>query len=297
MIPVVLSCSGDKLRRRERQLFAAARPWGFILFSHNCRDYEQIKQLIADLKECSPEAHILIDEEGGRVTRLPYPSPQEKPPAAAHFGGLYRRHPRRAVKLAEQSAAKTARLLMALGIDVNCAPVVDMAVEGAHQVIGDRSFGDEAGMVIQLAKAMRRGFAAAGLTAMIKHIPGHGRATADSHVTLPVVEAPLTTIRADAEPFTALADTPMAMTAHVAYPAIDGDAPATFSAAVIEFIRDELKFGGTIITDAIEMDALTKGGDLAARAELAWKAGCDVVLYGGGGFADMKNLLANSRYG
>lgn len=291
MTPFVLSCGGGSLTAEERQLFTAARPWGFILFSRNCRDFEQIKALVAELGDCSPGSRILIDEEGGRVTRLPYPNPDDKPPPAAHFGELYRREPKRAVELADASAAATARLLKSLGIDVNCAPVVDIAVTGAHQVIGDRSFGAEAATVIELAKAVRQGFAVGGVTPVIKHIPGHGRAAADSHVTLPRVDAPLATLLADAAPFAALADTPLAMTAHVLYRSLDDEYPATLSKKVIGFIRTELKFGGELISDAIEMGALADYGDLAARAELTLAAGCDVVLYGGGDLAQMKNLL------
>ncbi len=292
--PFVLSCRGPKLSNEERKLFEDVRPWGFILFSRNCRSDDQTKNLVKELRECSKSARILIDEEGGKVTRLPYRDQAKKPPAAAQFGRLYESEPQRALRLAEESAAATARRLAGLGIDINCAPVLDLAIKGGHQVIGNRSFGREPQTVIALAKAVRTGFAANRVEAVIKHIPGHGRAAADSHQTLPRVDASFSQLKKDAEPFAALSDSPMAMTAHVLYSAIDKKNPATCSTEAVKFIRWELGFKGLLITDALEMKALS--GELAERADSAFQAGCDIALYGGGKLEQMKEMLANSRY-
>lgn len=289
----VLGCAGPALTEAERRLFAAADPLGFILFARNCESPAQLSPLVAALRDAvgRADAPVLIDQEGGRVARLGPPH-WRKPPAAAGFGALAARGlgpARRAVWL---NARLIAAELFPLGITVDCAPVLDLALPETHAVIGDRAFGSDPALVAALGRAFGEGLLAGGVLPVIKHIPGHGRARADSHLELPEVSAPRATLRAtDWRPFEALADQPWAMTAHLRYSAIDARAPATTSAKLIaEVIRGEIGFDGVLVSDDLGMQALA--GDLADRAEAALAAGCDLVLHCSGVLAEMETLMA-----
>lgn len=274
-------------------MFAAADPLGFILFARNCESPAQLSSLVAALRDAvgRADAPVLIDQEGGRVARLGPPH-WRKPPAAARFGALAGQ----GLALARRAVWLNARLIAAelssLGITVDCAPVLDLALPETHAVIGDRAFGGDPALVAALGRAFCEGLLAGGVLPVIKHIPGHGRARADSHLELPEVSAPRATLRdTDWRPFEALADQPWAMTAHLRYSALDARAPATTSAKLIaEVIRGEIGFDGVLVSDDLGMQALA--GDLADRAEAALAAGCDLVLHCSGVMAEMERLTA-----
>ena len=277
----------------ERRLFAEADPLGFILFARNCESPAQLGSLVEALRDAvgRSDAPVLIDQEGGRVARLGPPH-WRKPPAAAAFGALAGRglaSARRAVWL---NARLIAAELSALGVTVDCAPVVDLALSETHAVIGDRAFSGDPAVVAELGRAFCEGLLAGGVLPVIKHIPGHGRARADSHLELPEVSATRETLRAtDWLPFKALADQPWAMTAHLRYSALDARAPATISAKLIgEVIRREIGFDGVLISDDLGMQALE--GDLAERGKAALAAGCDLILHCSGVLAEMDRLMA-----
>lgn len=285
---VIFGLAGPSLDAAERRLFAAARPLGFILFARNCLEPAQIRDLVDDLRDCAGDrdALVLIDQEGGRVQRL-RPPRWRAAPAAERIGGL-------GEAAALEAAWLHGRLLAAdlqpLGIDVDCAPVLDVRRPEGHGIIGDRAFAAQPGRVAQLGRATCAGLLAGGVLPVIKHIPGHGRATLDSHEALPVVDAAADDLRAlDFQPFVALADMPLAMTAHVVYAAFDRAAPATTSATVIgEVIRGTIGFDGLLLSDDLCMRALTGSPQERARAALA--AGCDVVLHCNGDPAEMEAI-------
>ena len=287
---IVLGCAGPTLTADERALFAAVQPLGFILFGRNCERPDQVSRLVADLRAAvgRDAAPVLIDQEGGRVQRLGPPHWRAAPPAAA-FGALADRN--RAREATRLNARLIAHDLAALGIDVDCAPVLDVPATGADAVIGDRAFGPDPAVVADLGRAFAAGLVAGGVAPVIKHVPGHGRAEADSHRALPVVAAPREALaRSDFAPFRALADAPWAMTAHVVYAALD-DRPATLSPTVIaEVIRGEIGFSGALLGDDLSMAALT--GRLEDRAAAALAAGCDAVLHCTGDLAEMRRLAA-----
>lgn len=289
---LLLGCRGLALAAEERRFFASAQPLGFILFARNCADPAQLRALVQDLKDCvGRAAPILIDQEGGRVCRLPS-SHWRVPPAAARFGELADRDPAAAAEAAWLNARLLAAELDDLGIDVDCAPVLDLPERHADSIIGDRAFGGDADRVAMLGAAMCEGFLAGGVLPVLKHIPGHGRARVDSHKALPVVTATAAELAAtDFRPFSALADMPLAMTAHIVYSAFDAEAPATLSKTVVtEVIRKQIGFDGLLMTDDLSMGALE--GDLAMRAETALAAGCDLVLHCNGEFDEMTALAA-----
>ena len=275
----------------ERRFFSVRRPLGFILFARNCENPEQTRALVADLRGAvgRADAPVLIDQEGGRVARLGPPH-WRKAPAAARFGKLYLADAEVAVEMARRNARLIAAELIDLGIDVDCTPVLDLAVAGADRVIGDRAFGGDPQMVASLGRAVCEGLLAGGVMPVVKHVPGHGRATADSHKALPEVDANLEVLRAtDFAPFAALADAPWAMTAHLRYLALDAESAATLSATVIgETIRGEIGFDGVLISDDLSMAALS--GSLAFRASAALAAGCDLVLHCNGEMAEMVEI-------
>ncbi|HEV2867511.1 MAG TPA: beta-N-acetylhexosaminidase [Allosphingosinicella sp.] len=282
MLAAILGLRGESLQEDERAFFRESDPAGFILFTRNCRDRAQLRGLTDSLRALSARADlpILIDQEGGRVARL---RPPEWPqfPAPGRFAELYRKAPISAIEAARVNAHAIAVTLADVGINVNCAPLLDVPQPGAHEVIGDRALGDEPMQVAALGRAVLDGLSAGRVCGVIKHLPGHGRAGSDSHVELPVVEASDEALAADLAPFRALRDAPMAMTAHVLYPTWDAGHCATVSAAVIaRIIRGEIGFDGLLMSDDLAMEALS--GALAARAEAAIAAGCDVVLHGSG---------------
>jgi beta-N-acetylhexosaminidase len=282
---VIFGCAGPALTAEERRFFRDADPLGFILFQRNCASPDQVRALVADLRDAvgRADAPVLTDQEGGRVARL---KPPHWPayPAAAALAALGGAAAREAVWLGARLIADD---LIRLGITVDCLPVLDIPVPGADAVIGDRAYGDSAAVVAELGRAACEGLLAGGVLPVIKHIPGHGRATVDSHHRLPRVDAPRDLLEAsDFAPFRALADMPWAMTAHIVYDAIDPARPATMSQPVIaEVIRASIGFAGVLVSDDLSMRAL--GGSYAERAAGALAAGCDVVLHCNGNRDEM----------
>lgn len=277
---VIFGCEGPVLNDWERDFFSDHNPLGFILFARNCEDPEQVRALVAALRETigRAEAPVLIDQEGGRVARLKPPH-WRAPPAPGRFGLIAGRDRERAHEAVRLNARLIAADLMDLGITVDCAPALDLPTPGADAVIGDRAFGADAEIIADLGRAFCEGLLAGGVLPVIKHMPGHGRARVDSHLEMPVVEAPRAELEmSDFRPFTALADAPWAMTGHVVYAAIDPDNPATTSRTVIgEVIRGLIGFDGVLVTDDLSMGALA--GNFADRAAAALEAGCDLVLH------------------
>ncbi|MGE0255700.1 MAG: beta-N-acetylhexosaminidase [Alphaproteobacteria bacterium] len=288
---VVFGCGGTALTHEEAALFARVRPAGFILFARNCETPAQVRALTAALREAAgvPDALMLIDQEGGRVARL-RPPHWRLPPAAAAFGRVWRRDPAMAVEAARASASLMGLELVDLGIDVDCAPVLDLGLPDTTAAIGDRAFAAEPHVVAALGRAVVEGLLAAGVMPVIKHIPGHGRARADSHRVLPAVDAAASLLDAsDFVPFRSLADAPAAMTAHVAYAALDDGVAATLSRKVIaDYIRGAIGFAGLLISDDICMGALK--GTHGERAVAALSAGCDLALHCSGVLSDMQSV-------
>lgn len=292
MLAAFLGLSGLALTDDERAFFRDADPAGFILFGRNVADKAHLRALTDSLRALSGRADlpILIDQEGGRVARLPVP---EWPafPAARRFAELYDKAPMSAIEAARANGEALALTLTEMGINVDCLPVLDLRHEGAHDVIGDRAFGVEPMRVAALGRATLDGLAQGGVCGVIKHIPGHGRARADSHKELPVVDATEEGLAVDLAPFQALHDAPMAMTAHLLYPAWDPNRPATLSPKIIaDIIRTRIGFGGLLMTDDLAMEALT--GTLAERARAAIAAGCDVALHCSGVLAESQEVAA-----
>ncbi|NOT39624.1 MAG: beta-N-acetylhexosaminidase [Alphaproteobacteria bacterium] len=289
----ILGCEGQELTAEERAFFRDANPWGFILFQRNCGSPEQLRKLTADLRESVGRTNvpILIDQEGGRVQRL-RGEHWKKRPAAASFGAINRQNPTAARELTYDNARVMAEELRDLGINVDCVPCIDVPIEGSHDIIGDRAFARDPWVVASLGQAVIDGMLDGGVLPVIKHMPGHGRARADSHLELPVVDTLRTELeRSDFAPFRALAHAPLAMSAHVVYSDIDASAPATASKRVVdEIIRGFIGFDGALMTDDLTMRALK--GSLADRTRAAIAAGCDLVLHCKGGIADMRDVAA-----
>jgi len=290
---VIFGCAGPELLPEEAAFFRDSGPWGFILFARNIKSPEQVAELVDSLRNCvgRPSAPVLIDQEGGRVARLTSPHWRTAPPAEK-FGQLYaRQNPVLARQACKLNGRLLAHELAALGITVDCVPVLDVPAPGGHQIIGDRAFASDPAIVAELGRAICEGLMAGGVLPVIKHIPGHGRAGADSHLDLPQVNASLDELRrTDFAPFRALRDMPLAMTAHVAYTAIDGAVPASHSAKIIrDIIRGEIGFDGVLMCDDLGMKALK--GDFAERAARAIAAGCDVLLHCSGVMTEMREVL------
>ena len=288
---VVLGCAGVALDAGERRFLADADPAGFILFKRNCESPEQTRALVAALREAvaRPDAPVLIDQEGGRVVRLGPPH-WHAPPAAASLGALAVIDEAAGERAAWLSARLVAADLFALGITVNCVPVLDLRLAGASKVVGDRSLGSDPALVARLGRAVVEGHGAGGIVPAIKHMPGHGRARADSHAVLPRVEAPLEELRAsDFAPFRALRDVPVGLTAHVLFTALDPERPGTLSPTVLgEAVRGAIGFDGLLVSDDLSMGALT--GPLGARAADSLAAGCDLALHCNGNRAEMEEV-------
>jgi len=286
MLPAILGLSGPFLTDDERAFFRAADPAGFILFARNVADRAQLRALTDSLRDLSgrDDVPILIDQEGGRVARM---GPPEWPPfpAGARFAALYEKAPMSAIEAARANARALALMLAEVGINVDCLPVLDVPRAGAHGVIGDRALGHEPMRIAALGRAMLEGLEAGGCIGVMKHCPGHGRAGADSHKELPVVTADAEALDADIAPFHACRSAPMAMTAHVLYPAWDAERPATLSPTIIaEVIRGRIGFEGLLMSDDLAMSALA--GPVGARAADAVNAGCDVALACSGDLGD-----------
>jgi beta-N-acetylhexosaminidase len=285
--PLFLGLSGPDLLPDERAFFGEVAPAGYILFKRNCVDRGQLRRLTDDLRALSgrDDLPILIDQEGGRVARM---QPPEWPtfPKAERFDALYDVAPISAIEAARANAQAIAIMLTEVGITVDCLPLLDVRTSEGHDIIGDRALGREPMRVAALGKAVIEGLRVGGVVGVVKHMPGHGRAKADSHVELPVVDAHAADLERDLEPFVKLRSAPMAMTAHVVYPAWDAERCASLSPKVIgEIIRDRIGFDGLLMSDDLGMQALSGGfGDRAAGV-LA--AGCDIALHCSGDMAEM----------
>jgi beta-N-acetylhexosaminidase len=293
----IFSCGGPELSHQERDFFRKAQPFGFILMGRNCENPAQVKKLTQDLRDSlGRDCPILIDQEGGRVQRLKPPHWRQFPPYR-DFGELAEKTLEEALETIRFETLQIAEELRAGGINVNCAPVVDVLREETHDVIGDRAFSPRPDLVSRLGLSVCRTYLAAGITPIIKHIPGHGRATADSHKALPKVKASSEELAAsDFLPFKQIAASDIApgiwgMTAHVVYSAIDADHPATMSEVMIgEVISKQIGFDGFLLGDDVEMDALKAYGDLGERAAKSLKAGCDAALYCAGKLLEMEKI-------
>ncbi len=289
----IASCSGLSLTDEERSFFATARPCGLILFARNCEAPLQVRAIADRFRDAveSDEALVLIDQEGGRVQRMRQPNWREMPPARV-YGELYTHDPDAARDAAFAGARLIAEELSAAGVNVNCSPVLDVPDAAAHQIIGDRAFGDEPAVVTALGRAVVDGTLAGGVLPVIKHVPGHGRARADSHLSLPRIDAPaLELIEIDFQPFMALADAPLAMTAHVLLTAFDDKRPASASPVIMrDVIRDVIGLKGLVMSDDIGMAALA--GSMGDRAAAVVEAGCDVALHCSGNLAEMREVAA-----
>ena len=290
MLPAIFGLAGQTVSADERALFRASDPLGYILFARNIDSPAQVKALTDSLRDIAgrDDLAILIDQEGGRVARLQPPHWRIYPPAQC-FAEAYAKDPQLAVEATTLNHEALGLELAQLGITVNCAPVLDVPQAGAHDIIGDRAFGHEPAMIAALGRAALEGLAKRGVVGVIKHIPGHGRAEADSHEALPTVNASADELNVDLSPFAALADAPMAMTAHICYPAWDAEACATLSSHIIQsIIRERIGFDGLLMSDDLDMKALN--GSVPELAAAAIAAGCDVALNCWGRMADMQGI-------
>lgn len=285
MLPLILGLGGATLSADERDFFRDSRPAGYILFGRNVVAPDQLRALVAALRGLGdPAVPILVDQEGGRVVRL---GPPHWPlfPAAATFGDIYARAPMRAIQAARLNGRAMGEMLRAEGIGATTAPILDIGDPDAHPVIGDRAFSSDPLAVAALGQGMRDGLAEAGIAAIVKHAPGHGRARVDSHQDCPVIDADAATLEADLGPFRSLAGAAAMMVAHIVYEAWDAKLPATLSPTVMSrILRGAIGFDGLLVSDDIAMGALA--GPLPARAVAALAAGCDIVLLGTGRLED-----------
>ena len=295
MIPAFFGLAGTALSPDERALFTAADPAGYILFKRNIETPEQVRALTDSLREISanPRVPILIDQEGGRVARLRPPHWPEFPPPIV-FGEAWAKAPLTAMAAARANAQSLGVMLSALGVSVDCLPLLDVKTEGMHDVIGDRSYGTDPHMVASLGRATLDGLKAGGCVGVVKHIPGHGRGTLDSHLALPTVTATAQELETDLIPFRRLADAPMAMTAHILYTAWDAELCASLSPTIInDIIRGSCGFDNLLMSDDLGMQALGTqpgGNSMAGRAKGVLEAGCDIALHCSGDFAEMRDV-------
>lgn len=278
MKPVIFGLAGLELSADERAFFREADPLGYILFKRNVQDRAQLRALTDSLRDLSgrDDLPVLTDQEGGQVARL---GPPEWPatPAGPAFDALYDRAPISAIEAARVNAQAVGAMLAEVGINVDCWPLLDVCVEGTTPAIAVRAYGSEPLRVAAMGRAILDGLARAGVVGVVKHMPGHGRAVVDSHYELPTVSADPQALEQDFAPFAALADAPMGMTSHIVFKAYDAARPATISPIVIEqVIRGRIGFDGLLMTDDIDMKALS--GTAGEKAEAALAAGCDVVL-------------------
>ena len=284
--------AGTEILPDERSFLREADPWGLILFKRNISTPKQVTELTSSFRNIvGRQAPVLVDQEGGRVQRLGPPQWPAYPPGAL-YGALYRRDPAAGLAAARLAGRLIAADLVPLGIDVDCLPIADVPVAGGDPVIGDRAYGERPDQVAALAGAIARGLQNGGVLPVLKHLPGHGRATADSHHQLPVVTADRATLEAtDFAAFRPLAGLPLGMTAHVVFSAIDPVAPATTSATMVrEVIRGFIGFHGLLMSDDISMGALA--GTIAERSRAAIAAGCDMVLHCNGTLEQMREVAA-----
>lgn len=288
---VIFGCAGPEVTREERTFFKAMNPLGFILFKRNVETPAQVQRLTDALRACvgRADAPVLVDQEGGRVQRLGPPHWRAYPNGMT-YGALWQKAPDRAREAAFLGSRLIADDLLACGITVDCLPVLDVPVEGAHDVIGNRAYARDPAIVASIGRAASLGLMAGGVLPVVKHMPGHGRATADTHHALPTIDAPLDVLdRHDFAPFRALSDMPLGMTAHVVMTAIDAARPVTQSpVAIREIIRRRIGFAGLLMSDDLSMRAL--GGEFSQRARLVLAAGVDVVLHCNGEMAEMESV-------
>jgi beta-N-acetylhexosaminidase len=295
---VIFGVEGFSLNYQEIEFFNKIKPYGFILFSRNIDNPDQVKSLTSQLRDLAgPDCAILIDQEGGRVARLRPPYWKEYPPMS-RFAQMAQNDLEKAkyeVFLNYQNIGKD---LYELGINVDCAPVCDLIFDGAHDIVGDRSFGSDVTIVSALARSAAEGLLSSKVTPIIKHIPGHGRAKADSHKELPKVDCTREDLfDKDFKVFKNLCDMPWAMTAHILYSDIDPENPATLSKKIIDLIRVEIGFSGIIVTDDLSMEALE--GSYAQRTIKALNAGCDIILHCNGNIDQMQQIasaIADGNY-
>jgi beta-N-acetylhexosaminidase len=287
----ITGVSGPELSDLEREFIRSERPWGFILFKRNIETPAQVMRLVRELRDTLGEldAPVLIDQEGGRVQRL---GPPHWPvyPAGAVFGVLYDIDSALGLAAARLSSRLIAADLVELGVTVDCLPLADVPVAGADAVIGNRAYGTEPKKVAAIGRAVTEGLEQGGVLPVLKHIPGHGRATADTHFRLPEVDTAKSELeRTDFAAFQPLADLPMAMTAHVVFSALDPAHPATTSATIIEqVIRGVIGFQGLLMSDDVSMNALA--GSIAERTRAIIDAGCDMVLHCNGDLGEMREV-------
>jgi beta-N-acetylhexosaminidase len=290
----ITGLSGLTIAASERAFVREARPWGLILFKRNVSTPKQVYELIVSFRDAIGwEAPVLVDQEGGRVQRLGPPHWPVYPPGA-RYGAIYDRERKSGLTAARLGGHLIAADLKGLGIDVDCLPLADVPVSGANAVIGDRAYGVDAGKVAAVARAIAGGLLAGGVLPVLKHMPGHGRATADSHHRLPVVDTDRATLeKTDFAAFRALADLPLGMTAHVVFSAIDPDAPATTSVTMVQqVIRGFIGFQGLLMSDDISMNALS--GSIGERSRAAFAAGCEVVLHCNGKLDEMSAVAVEA---
>ena len=296
----VFSVSGAELTGAEATLFCEANPFGFILFKRNCETPEQVRGLVDSLKNTvGRDCPVLIDQEGGRVQRLRPPHWRDYKPMR-YFGDLYQESPAQALEALRFETLRLAEELVDLEVNVNCAPVLDLFFEGAHDIVGDRAFSDDPAIVSRLGLSVCRHFLKAGVTPIIKHIPGHGRAGSDSHLELPCVDATCDDLSSlDFMPFQDIAASDIgksiwAMTAHIVFSDIDPDRPVSVSEkAVQDIIRGQIGFEGILIGDDLDMKALDAYGSVSEKALATLQAGCDLALYCAGAFEKMDELAGN----
>jgi beta-N-acetylhexosaminidase len=288
----ITGLAGTTITPDERAFLREREPWGFIIFKRNIETPAQVRRLTASVRDAvGRQAPVLVDQEGGRVQRLGPPHWPPYPPGA-DYGRLYDRNAAEGIRAAHLGARLIAADLAGVGVDVDCLPIADVPVAGADSVIGDRAYGETAEKVALLGRAVADGLLAGGVLPVLKHIPGHGRATADSHGALPIVETDRETLRTtDFAAFRPLGDLPLGMTAHIVYTAIDPIAPATTSVTLVrDVIRDWLGFRGLLMSDDISMGALS--GSIEERSRAAIAAGCDVVLHCNGELDEMRAVAS-----
>ena len=293
MQAAIYGLAGTELTAEEAAFFADSRPAGYILFKRNIESREQLRRLTNALRELEghDEVPILIDQEGGRVARMRPPEWQSFPPGEA-FDRLYQLAPSSAIEAARVNARALGLMLNEVGINIDCLPMLDVRQPGANDIVGDRALGSEPMQVASLGKAILDGLKSAGVLGVVKHIPGHGRAMADSHLELPVVDAGEEELAIDLEPFERLRDAAMGMTSHLLYTQWDAERPASQSPLVIhDIIRQRIGFDGFLMSDDIGMEALA--GDHGQRAAACVAAGCDVALHCDGKMENML-LVANA---
>ncbi len=293
---LILGCAGTSLTREEKSFYRNECPWGFILFARNISEPEQIRDLVAEMRDCigRPQAPVFIDQEGGRVQRLRPPLAPNYPAGAA-FGALYRENEEAGLRAAWLLARLHAFDLLRYGITADCLPVLDVPVEGANDVIGARAYAKDPSIVTALGRAAAEGLMSGGVIPVMKHIPGHGRAFADTHLELPTVTTSLKELRRhDFAPFQALNQLPMAMTAHVIFSAVDPNNPATTSGKVVEeIIRGEIGFDGLLVSDDTSMKALS--GDFQTKAASILAADVDLVLHCNGVMEEMMAVASRAK--